>query len=63
MGPGERYRRYSAKCLSLARLAQNDADRAVLLHMAEAWRQLAERMERESSVRDVRGNLEEGGSR
>ncbi len=45
MEPAERYRRYALKCLRLAQLITRDADRALLLQMAEAWRHLAERAE------------------
>ena len=41
----ERYRRYAADCLKLSRSAANDADKALLLQMAETWRRLAERAE------------------
>jgi hypothetical protein len=39
------YRRYASACLQLAELAPNDADRALLLQMAETWRNLAARNE------------------
>jgi hypothetical protein len=41
----EQYRRYAADCLKLSRSAANDADKALLLQMAETWRRLAERAE------------------
>jgi hypothetical protein len=47
----ERYRRYAADCLKLGRSAANDADRALLLQMAETWRQLAQRAEAKVSAR------------
>jgi hypothetical protein len=42
----ERYRRYAVDCLKMAQSAGNDADKALLLQMAETWRQLAERASR-----------------
>jgi hypothetical protein len=41
----DRYRLYGAECLRLAKLASNVGDRLLLLHMADAWRRLAERSE------------------
>jgi hypothetical protein len=38
----ERYRRYAADCIKMARSAANDGDKARLLQMAETWRHLAE---------------------
>jgi hypothetical protein len=37
----ERYRRYAVDCLKMAQSAGNEA---LLLQMAETWRQLAERL-------------------
>jgi len=48
----ERYRCYAADCLKMAQSAANDADKALLLQMAETWRQLAERAEAKAAVRD-----------
>ena len=48
----ERYRCYPADCLKLGRSAANDADKALLLQMAETWRQLAERAEVKAAARD-----------
>jgi hypothetical protein len=39
----DQYRLYGAECLRLAKLASNDSDRLLLLHMADAWRRLAEK--------------------
>jgi len=41
----DQYRLYGAECLRLAKLASNDSDRLLLLHMADAWQRLAERSE------------------
>ena len=45
MSSAERFRRYASECLKLAQSATNDSDKALLLHMAESWRRLAERAE------------------
>jgi hypothetical protein len=41
----DQYRLYGAACLRLAKLASNASDRLLLLHMADAGQQLAERGE------------------
>jgi hypothetical protein len=46
MASVEEYRRHAAECLSLAKIAENADDRSRLLQMAEAWRELAARLER-----------------
>ena len=43
----EMYRTHSAECVALAQKAQSTEDRARLLQMAQAWRELAERHERD----------------
>jgi hypothetical protein len=48
----ERYRCYAADCLKVCRSAANDADKALLLQMAETWRRLAERAEAKAAARD-----------
>jgi hypothetical protein len=48
----ERYRRYAADCLKMAKSVSNDGDKARLLQMAETWRQLAERAEAKTATRD-----------
>jgi hypothetical protein len=45
MAKAEDYRRYAAECLRLARQFRSQAETALLLEMAERWRQLAERAE------------------
>jgi hypothetical protein len=47
----ERYRRYAVDCLKMAQSAGNDADKALLLQMAETWRHLAELAEAKATVR------------
>jgi hypothetical protein len=39
------YRNYAAECLRLAQSAANDEDRARLVNMAQAWRELADKLE------------------
>jgi hypothetical protein len=46
MSKAESYRQYASLCLNLARNVKNPDDKAMLLHMAETWRQLAERLEK-----------------
>ncbi len=48
----ERYRRYAADCLQIAQAASNDDDKALLLQMAETWRNLAARAEARVAARD-----------
>jgi hypothetical protein len=52
MTRAEIYRTYAAECLALAQKSQNPEDRARLLQMAQAWRQLAERHEARSGAPD-----------
>ncbi len=42
------YRRYCAECLALAQTASDPNDRARLLQMAQAWRELAEKQDAKS---------------
>jgi hypothetical protein len=41
------YRRYAAECLRMANSKDDVGEKAVLLQMAEHWRELAERVETE----------------
>ncbi len=45
MGKAERYRRYAAECIRLAKKSQDPEEKEILLGMAEAWRRLSERPE------------------
>jgi hypothetical protein len=45
MSRAGQYRRYAAECLRLATSTDDVREKAVLLQMAEQWRQLAERAE------------------
>jgi hypothetical protein len=40
------YRHYAAQCLELARAADDASARAHLLHLAEQWRSMAEKIEK-----------------
>ena len=42
----ERYRRHAEKCLEGAQKARAEQDKAMLLSMAEAWLELAQKHER-----------------
>jgi hypothetical protein len=44
MATVDEYRRYAAECLALAQQAENPDDKARLLTMAQAWRELARRL-------------------
>jgi len=46
MGKAEQYRYYAAECIRLAKQSDPE-EKETLLAMAEAWRRLAERAERE----------------
>ena len=41
-GDVERYQDYAVECLRIAQETKDDAQKARLLEMAEAWRRLAE---------------------
>lgn len=43
----EEYRGYAAECVRLAMVRENADDKALLLQMAEQWRELAERLKKE----------------
>ena len=43
MSKADQYREHAAACLRLARRTKDDNDKALLLQMAELWRQLADR--------------------
>jgi len=52
LSTAEQYRSYAAECLRLAQQAANDEDRARLLGMAQAWREFADKLEREDDGRE-----------
>ena len=47
MACAEEYRRYAAELIRIAQQTQNSNDKATLLEMAQRWRELAEKLERE----------------
>jgi len=48
----DQYRSYAAECLRLAQGAANAEDRARLLSMAQAWRELAAKLEVQDEEKD-----------
>jgi hypothetical protein len=44
MASAEEYRHHAAECLRLAQDAKTPEDRARLLQMAQAWRELADKL-------------------
>jgi hypothetical protein len=56
----EQYRQHAAICLRLAQLATDERDKIMLLHMADAWRRLAGRIESGSADRDERSSPDVG---
>jgi hypothetical protein len=48
----EQCRLNGAECLKLAQVVANPADKMLLLHLADAWRRLAERFESGIADRD-----------
>jgi hypothetical protein len=48
MPRAEDYRRHAAECVRLAQLTTKPEDKSLLLRMAEKWRELAERADRQS---------------
>jgi len=48
MARAEEYRRYAAECIRVAQQASNTDDKTLLLEMAQRWRELAERVERQA---------------
>ena len=50
MGKSEDYRRNAVSCLQLVDKTNDPAEKAYLLEMARAWRNLADQAERNSAV-------------
>lgn len=48
MSRAEQYRRYAAECVRLASASESAREKAMLVQMAEQWRQLAKRAEQET---------------
>jgi hypothetical protein len=44
----EEYRRYAAECLRVAHQSNDSHDKSLLLEMAQRWRELADRVERQN---------------
>ena|ERR1044071_1064045 len=51
MALADDYRRYAGECLALARRAANSDDRSRLTQMAQAWRELADKLDQKQSDR------------
>ena len=51
MARADEFRRYAAECLRVAQKTNNPNDKAMMLEMAQKWRELAERSERESDTK------------
>ena len=45
MTSADEFRRYAAECVALAQQMTDTADRAHMLQMAQAWRELADKLE------------------
>jgi len=50
MATADEYRAFAAKCLALAQSVSDQDDKARLIEMAQAWRDLGDKLE--SSTRD-----------
>ena len=48
MTRAEEYRGYAAECLRLSQTSGNPNDKRLMLEMAEKWRELAEKAERQN---------------
>jgi hypothetical protein len=48
MHRAEEYRRYAAECLRVAHQSNDPNDKSLLLEMAQRWRELADRVERQN---------------
>jgi hypothetical protein len=51
MANAEELRGYASQCLTLAQKAKDPSDKARLLQMAEAWRQLADKAAEKEAAR------------
>ncbi len=56
MARAEEFRRYAAECLRVAQETSAAHDKAVLLEMAQRWRELADRVERVERQNGTNGN-------
>ena len=46
MARADEYRRHAAECLRVAQRVSDPNDKALLIQMAERWRELAEKVEK-----------------
>ena len=49
MSRAEEYRRFAAECLRVAHDSKNPKDKALMLVMAQKWRELADKAEKEET--------------
>jgi hypothetical protein len=52
MTSADEFRRYAAECVTLAQQMSDPADKAHMLQMAQAWRDLAEKQETKAAKDD-----------
>ena len=50
MQRSEEYRRFAQECLDMARTAEDERSRAVLIQMAQVWLRLAQALEEASGI-------------
>jgi hypothetical protein len=48
MARADEYRRYAAECVRVAQATGNPNDKKMMLEMAQKWRELAEKVERQN---------------
>jgi hypothetical protein len=51
MARADEYRRYAAECVRVAQTTSNPNDKQMMLDMAQKWRELAEKAERQNQAR------------
>jgi hypothetical protein len=51
MARADEYRRYAAECVRVAQTTSNPNDKQMMLDMAQKWRELAEKAERQNEAR------------
>jgi hypothetical protein len=51
MARADEYRRYAAECVRVAQTTSNQNDKQMMLDMAQKWRELAEKAERQNEAR------------
>jgi hypothetical protein len=59
---GAKYADYADNCVRLAEVAQSPKEKALLLHMAQSWRRLAEQAERIAALVDEAKSKRGGGN-